>query len=302
MLMFERLADSVRTSAYLTRLKTAVKSGMAVLEIGPQAGALALAALKMGASRATVIQQPGFEQLVQDLASSNEVAERVEVLSGRVSLIDMEADFDLLLGDPRGDLPDFGEQIDDMLIARQRFLKPGGSVLPAQDKVWLAPLQRDDWHPDFLESEISLDLSQLTRFAFNQISPLRASAVGLAKPQLAATVDYCNDIESGLNFSGTWHSQDPSLAHGLLTWFESDMGYSSRLTSSYSPLFLPFQVPLSWGPDCPLEITLRATPTKHGCAWSWSGAVGTKSARQCSLFGAPDSLRRIEPSNLEQFA
>jgi len=288
-------------------LRRVVEPGQTVLEIGPGAGPLALAALKLGAARAIVCQKPDLVALVQRLGRSNGVQDRLTVLTGRPDRIAIDP-ADVLIADPRDrPLPDLAGTVPSVLQLRRRFLRPGGFVLPAVDTIYMAPVR----HPAGVRSlncedaalATGLDLTAVARHHVNRLVPVRDDPRLLAEARAAWTIDYARDDEVTLDCREVFVSAQPSVADGMVVWFETrlrgDLGFSSWQATSYGAAWLPFGTPLTWEAGTELVVTLKATPTREGCAWSWGAAAGAVRVSHCSLFGDPALLARIEPTDPE---
>src|SRR5205085_10597660 len=64
------------------------------------------------------------------LAQANGVADRIEVLAGDSRRLELAKEFDIVISETIGHLI-FDEQVTSiMLDARERFLKPGGTLIP----------------------------------------------------------------------------------------------------------------------------------------------------------------------------
>jgi predicted RNA methylase len=125
------LRDANRNRPFYRALKHHISPDMSVLDIGSGTGLWAIAAARMGAKRVVAIEaEPLLVGLVQTLARDNGVADRVEVVHGHSTHVQLAREFDLIITETIGHVA-FEEQIVPTLIdARARFLKPGGVLIP----------------------------------------------------------------------------------------------------------------------------------------------------------------------------
>ena len=125
------LADANRNRLFYRALKKTVRRGTNVLDIGSGTGIWAILAAKMGAKRVVAIEaEPLLIGLLKTLARENGVASRVEVIEGDSRQVELDNEFDIIISETIGNLV-FDEQVVPIMIdARERFLKPGGVLIP----------------------------------------------------------------------------------------------------------------------------------------------------------------------------
>lgn len=125
------LSDKYRNSLIYRALRKTVRRRHAVLDIGSGTGVWAIAAAKLGARRVVAIEQdPLLIGLIKQTAVNNGVADRVEVIQGDSRQIQLAREFDVVISETIGYLV-FDESIVSIMVdARERFLKPGGALIP----------------------------------------------------------------------------------------------------------------------------------------------------------------------------
>lgn len=125
------LRDGPRNRAFHRALKTRVTPGCAVLDIGSGSGLWAITAAKLGARKVVAIEMmPMLAGLIRTLARDHGVADRVEVITGDSRQVPLAREFDVVISETIGHVI-FDEQIVTIMAdARERFLKPGGALIP----------------------------------------------------------------------------------------------------------------------------------------------------------------------------
>src|SRR3978361_894621 len=125
------LCDAPRNRAFHRALKAKVKGDSTVLDIGAGSGLWAISAAKLGAKKVVAIEmQPLLAGLIRTLARDHGVGDRVEVLEGDSRQIQLAREFDVVISETIGHVI-FDEQVVEIMIdARERFLKPGGALIP----------------------------------------------------------------------------------------------------------------------------------------------------------------------------
>lgn len=125
------LRDAPRNRAFHCALKARVTPGCTVLDIGSGSGLWAITAARLGAKKVVAIEMmPMLAGLIRALARDHGVADRVEVITGDSRQVPLAREFDIVISETIGHVV-FDEQIVEIMIdARERFLKPGGALIP----------------------------------------------------------------------------------------------------------------------------------------------------------------------------
>lgn len=125
------LRDAPRNRPFYQALKASVTPDSAVLDIGSGTGLWAITAAKLGARKVVAIEmQPMLIGLIKALARDHGVEDRVEVIQGDSRQVRLAREFDVVVSETIGHVI-FDEQIAEIMMdARERFLKPGGTLIP----------------------------------------------------------------------------------------------------------------------------------------------------------------------------
>ena len=152
------IKDRVRMDTYLQALKQHIFPGAVVLDIGTGTGIHALMACQLGAEKVYAIEPADAIELARQIAAVNGYSDRIAFFQDLSTNIDLPEPVDVIVSDLHGVLPWFFQHIPSIVDARQRFLKPGGVLLPQGSKVWGAIVEAPEldykyaspWH-DALE-------------------------------------------------------------------------------------------------------------------------------------------------------
>ena len=133
------LRDGARNRAFHQALAARVTPDSAVLDIGAGTGLWALVAARLGAKKVVAIEmQPLLASLIRKVAQDQGVADRLEVIEGDSRRLTLPREFDIVVSETIGHLI-FDEQIVEIMIdARERFLKPGGALIPETVTLFVA--------------------------------------------------------------------------------------------------------------------------------------------------------------------
>ncbi|MBV6413089.1 MAG: 50S ribosomal protein L11 methyltransferase [Xanthomonadales bacterium] len=196
------LRDRARTQAYLRAIRASVRPGDVVVDLGTGSGVLAVAAAQAGATRVYAIEASTMAAVARELAAVNGVGDRVRVVEGWSTTIDLPERADVLVSEIIGNDPTDERILECTADAVRRLLKPGARLLPQRLQVLAAPLQLSpalrgrvrvgsarlrSWHADY-----GIDFAPLAAFARSRDARLLLSASELAHSHaLAASATLC---------------------------------------------------------------------------------------------------------------
>jgi protein arginine N-methyltransferase 1 len=133
------LNDRSRCLAYQRAVEPVVR-GKIVLDLGCGTGILSFFAARAGARLVLAVDMdvpPGAEEV----ARSNGLADRVQFFRGRLQDIELPVDsVDVIVSEWMGGVLLMEDMLPVVLYARDRWLKPGGILLPDRARLFLAPL------------------------------------------------------------------------------------------------------------------------------------------------------------------
>jgi type I protein arginine methyltransferase len=307
------LADEDRFRAYSRAIASAVHPGDAVLEIGCGPGVFSLLACQAGARKVYAIELADVAEFARELAATNRFSDRIECIQGNSRKTELPERVNVIIADVRGVLPLYDHAIATIEDARQRFLLPGGILIPQRDTLKAALVDATECYcrltTPWRTAVPSLDFSMTLPFILNT-----SYSVHFKEEQLltdAATwgvLDYATGSKTGASAEIAFRAATPGTAHGICVWFEAklfnEVGYSTApgaLNSVYGQMFFPWltAVPLEHGQD--VKVRLQADLVGADYVWQWETHIaGNRFAperhfRQSTLQGAvfsPASLRR----------
>lgn len=130
------LADVVRNEAYRHALLRAVQPGDAVLDVGAGTGVLSLFAAAAGARRVYAVERARVAQ-IQAVRS----VRAIEVIRADILRARLPEKVDVLVSEWMGAYGVDENLLLPTLIARDRWLAPGGLIVPGRVTAWLAPVE-----------------------------------------------------------------------------------------------------------------------------------------------------------------
>jgi SAM-dependent methyltransferase len=167
------IRDQVRTEAFRSAIDTVVRPGDIVLDVGAGSGILSLFAAQAGAGRVYAVEQTSVAVLAHELAGANGVADIVQVIQGDVTDIELPEPVDVIVSEWLGGFGIDEGMLVPVIIARDRWLKPGGVMIPESVTAWVA-LVHDRYLADMVhflrDNPYGLDLGDLVEKTVNEIS------------------------------------------------------------------------------------------------------------------------------------
>ncbi len=163
------LADAGRTGAYQRAISQIVRKNDVVLDIGAGTGILSFFACLAGARKVYAVETSDALVLARELSAHNGFDGKIEFLHELSQNIQLPESMDVIVSDTGASFGLQGRMLGTLLDARQRFLKPGGRLIPYALRLFVAPVELSDgrsleiWNED----GYGLDLSAVRRFAAN---------------------------------------------------------------------------------------------------------------------------------------
>lgn len=259
---FAMMRDDPRNAAYQAAIERAVKPGMRVLDIGSGSGLLAMMAARAGAAHVVTCEvDPAIAAVTQEIVAANRLTDRVTVLNKHSSLIDVDADLggpvDCIISEIIGKDLVCEKVLPSLADARRRFLKPGGTMIPATGEIRVALA----WWEGYRDIPAQADQCGFDLSGFNLLLPprwsinvgdkrltLRSAGEALMRFDLTATT--IPDRHAML----TLPSQGGPV-NGIVQWIAlqlDDDGWFENppehgTYSSWACIFYPFTAPIETG-------------------------------------------------------
>lgn len=161
---------------------------------------------------------------------------------------------DTIVSEPIGFMLFHERMIESFILARDRYLKPGGTILPSQASLWFVPIEdgalwnETDSKKDFFHQRIfGTDFSPLVESArmeaFSQpvVGPISPSTIR-GEPKNPKHFDFYTITEKELQsfkMEMEWETEKVGIIHGLGCWFDLDFYPAQRTTDG--PLLSPLQ-------------------------------------------------------------
>ncbi|CAH8361950.1 unnamed protein product [Eruca vesicaria subsp. sativa] len=282
----EMISDKVRTEAYRDALlkNPSLLSGSVVMDVGCGTGILSLFAAQAGASRVIAVEaSEKMAKVATKIAKDNKVFNDkehngvLEVAHSMVEELDKSINIqphsvDVLVSEWMGYCLLYESMLTSVLYARDRWLKPGGAILPDTATMFVAGFGKGATSLPFWEDVYGFDMSSIGKEVLEDTARIPIVDVIedrhlVTGPVLLKAFDLATMKPDEVDFTATATLEpiesetEARLCHGVVLWF--DTGFTDRFckenptvlsTSPYTPpthwaqTILTFQEPISVAP------------------------------------------------------
>jgi len=239
----DMLSDQTRTDAYrdaLTKNPT-LMNGANVLDVGCGTGILSMFAARDGGARNVVGVDGSYR--IADVArmnvGANDLREKVEIIEGKLE--DMEtidaAPFDIIVSEWMGYGLFFESMLDTVLYARDKYLKPGGALLPDVCCIKIAGFTKkatvdfDFWNDvyGFTMKEVAVQQMEHA-LATAVVKHIEGEHIGTTETEILR-LDLCKCSAKDTEFSAEFElnmidASKSETIYGIALWFDTE--FSSR--------------------------------------------------------------------------
>lgn len=146
------LMDSRRVGAYREAIVAAVRPGDVVVDLGTGSGILACLAAQAGARRVYAVEASPAIELARGMVEDNGLADRVSLIRGTIENLELPEPVDVIVSETMGSFLLQEGGLPAVLGARQRLLRPGGKIIPAEAAMFLAPVELGEFHHSWVEA------------------------------------------------------------------------------------------------------------------------------------------------------
>jgi SAM-dependent methyltransferase len=282
------LGDEIRNEAYRRAIAHIVKPGDVVLDVGAGTGILSIFAAAAGARRVYAVERTGIADVARAMIEQNGHAARIEVLQSDVEEVTLPEKVDVLVSEWMGGFGVDENILAPLVIARNRWLKPGGVMIPGRVTAILAPASVPDFDDELAHwrarphgVDMSLIASLTANETFHTQTPLTPESL-LAPPQTMWSHDphTCTLQEADQSFTAklTFTATRPGSLSGFVAWFTAEMGDGSELTNAvgapdthWGRTLFPLNGPIELAEGASFDVVLRCDPSIPGsCEFYWS--------------------------------
>ena len=284
--------DKWRMDAYYSALKNTVNKNSVVVDLGAGTGIFSLLACRFGAKKVYAIEQNPALNLGVQSAKKNGYADKITFINKSSTEVTLPEKADILVSDIRGMLPLYGNNLEVIMDARNRFLKTNGILIPGKDQVMCSLAGAGALYNDITgiwEKGIrGLDLTDGRDLSVNGIYPPGKHKFKiLTDSKKLFEIDYYKLKDSSFKQKLSLSLLKPATAHGLLLWFNSTLSKNIKLINSpdikgsevYGRAFFPLARPIKLGAGTMIVLDISAVLSSDSYIWSWNTKFFRKNSR-----------------------
>ncbi|OAY73469.1 putative protein arginine N-methyltransferase 6.2 [Ananas comosus] len=189
--------------------------------------------------------------LAKQVVEDNNLSDKVIVLHGRIEDVEIEETVDVIISEWMGYMLVYESMLESVIFARDKWLKPGGLILPSHASLYMAPVTNseryhqsiDFWHNVYgIKMSALIPFAKLTAFEEPSVETIKGENV-LTWPSLVTEVDcYTVRVQELKTITAKYEFSSMLQAplHGFAFWFDVEFNgpelpvlnyYYNQLTS-----------------------------------------------------------------------
>jgi protein arginine N-methyltransferase 1 len=263
------LADRVRHEAFRAALKKAIDPGKSVVaDIGAGLGVLAFFARELGAREVWLFDPGPALELAEVVAARNGI-EGLHFVPERSLDVEDPPLVDVVVSEVLGNFA-YEEDVLETLRDAQRFLRPGGTLIPSSIVQCVAPVTSDRFERDlrsWRDVGFDLDWSDAERMTRNNMYVFAIEPADLldAAARPWDSLDFRGAIDSRRAGQVAWQPRAACRIFGFALWWDCTLVPGVQLsTSPYRPrthwdqIYLPLLEPIGAEPGDAITLAIES--------------------------------------------
>jgi len=287
------IRDRVRTEAFRRAIDSVVRPGDIVLDVGAGSGILSMFAARAGAARVYAVEQTTVAVLARQLAAANGFDDVVTVIQDDILDIEPPERVDVIVSEWLGGFGIDEGMLAPVIAARDRWLKPRGTMIPRTVTAWTA-LVHDRYLDDMVKflrgGPYGLSFDELAEKTVNEVlysgtfRHLGAADRRSEPSPLWTTESDLIPLEQALgpHQAETFlrvHTHGTANALGL--WFSAELAPGVSLSvgpgdrpTHWGMTTAPLSSPVELSPGMVVRARVRTAPARPVGTWtSWAIAL-----------------------------
>ena len=187
----QMLMDHVRMRAYhnAIMMNKSMFEGKVVLDVGTGSGVLAIWAAQAGAAKVYAVEYTEMANHARKMVEQNGVSDIVEVIQSSVEDLELPCKVDIIVSEWMGYFLLRESMLDSVIRARNRWMKPEGSMFPSHATMyWSAISHEDDRQGKF--NEYSSSMRDWLKFSEDMKRLYTIDCTAISEPFQKEQIDY----------------------------------------------------------------------------------------------------------------
>jgi len=225
----EMLKDEVRTLTYRKSMwdnKHLFKDKV-VLDVGCGTGILCMFAAKAGAKKVIGIDMSNIIDQAQKIIEANGFSNTITLIKGKMEEVELPIDkVDIIVSEWMGYFLLYESMLDTVLVARDKYLAPGGLMFPDQATMYLAGIEDAEYKEEkigFWDDVYGFDYSCIKEIALREplVDTVELRTV-VTKACPILNIDLLTVTKEELSFTAPFslRATRKDYCHAILGWFD----------------------------------------------------------------------------------
>ncbi|THH32503.1 hypothetical protein EUX98_g1694 [Antrodiella citrinella] len=225
----EMLKDSVRTGSYRNAIinNPHLFEGKTVLDVGCGTGILSMFAAKAGAKHVVGIDMSNIIDQAEKIVEANGFKDTITLVKGKLEDVELPIkEFDIIISEWMGYFLLYESMLDTVLLARDKYLVPGGLIFPDKATLYLAAIEDSDYKEEkinFWDNVYGFDYSCIKDIALREplVDTVELKAV-VSDPCLIKDINLLTAKKEDLTFIAPFslRATRNDYVHAFLAWFD----------------------------------------------------------------------------------
>lgn len=295
--------DDVRNRAYRQALAGVVDTESVVLDLGAGLGIHGLMAAQLGARQVFLVEPENIIHVAQQASDLNDLSDNIRCLKQSIETLELDQQMDIICSVFTGNFLLTEDLLPLLFLARDRFLKPGGQLIPQAANMLLAPINARDYYDRHIDAwsapAQTIDYACVKDFAANSVyydDFTEQSIDLLSAPALLKQFDFHSATSADVDAEISVTIEHAGLCHGLLGWFDIELGDQWLSTAPdaekthWSQVFFPLHPAIEVKAGDTILIRLQRPPYGD---WRWTISAGEQRQKRSSLLANPLPLSAL---------
>ncbi|KAF3906570.1 hypothetical protein ABW20_dc0108049 [Dactylellina cionopaga] len=223
--------DEVRTNAYKNAIyqNRHIFKDKIVLDVGCGTSILSMFAVKAGAKHVYAVDMSTIIEKAREIVETNGMSDRITLIQGKMEEIELPVKHvDIIISEWMGYFLLYESMLDTVLLARDKYLAPGGLIFPDKASIYMAAIEDGDYKEEkigFWDNVYGFDFSPLkaTALAEPLVDTVDLKAV-VTDPCLVLALDLYTVKPEDLAFTAPFDLtiRRNDFIHALIAWFDID--------------------------------------------------------------------------------
>jgi SAM-dependent methyltransferase len=276
------LADRVRHEAFYAALQQVIRPGEStVADIGAGTGILAFLARELGA-REVWLYEPGAALELAEVVAQRNGIDGLNFVPARSLDVADPPQVDVVVAEVLGNFA-YEEDVLETLRDAQRYLKPGGMLIPQSIEQWAAPVTSDRFDRDlssWRQVGFGLDWSDAERITRNNmyVFAIEPDHLSAAPARRWDVLDFTGPIDSHREGTVAWRLEAATTTYGFALWWDCTLAPGVVLSTSpraprthWDQIYLPLLEPMEGraGDELTLTVACETGGADAGIAVEW---------------------------------